>query len=330
MAVSFAHPFAALVALAGVVPIAITGMRLRDAHGARRALGLPEPRLLGLLVRPLALVCLFGLLGLAAARPSLSLQSDRTVRPGVQVIVALDGSRSMLAAQAPGKPQRWQRAVAFAQRLRDALPGVPMGISSFTNRLLPYLFPTSDVGTYDLVLEQSYGIERPPPSLTIDKWVTTFDPLNEVSVRQFFSPDVHRRVLVVLSDAETRSFSAASIRQHLRRTGTTPVVVRFWQPRERIFDGKSTTYLATQPDVLGGLRRAGWPAFGERDLGAALARIKRAVGTGPVVHVGYARSETPLAPWLALTGLLPLLLLVAPAAPRPSRTRHELSSPAAN
>jgi len=321
MAVTFAHPLAALVVLAGIVPVAISLRRLRDARRARRALGLPEPPALALLVRPLSLAVLFALLALAAARPVLSLQRERATRTDVQVIVSLDSSRSMLAAQAPGKPERWQRAAVFAHRLHNALPGVPMGISSLTNRLLPYLFPTSDARAYNLVLDQAYGIERPPPSLTIEKWVTTFDPLIEVSRREFFTPSVHRRVLVLLSDAETRSFSAETIRQHLERAGTTPVVVRFWQPGERIFNRDSASYIATQPGVLGGLRQAGWAAFNEQQLDAAVAHIKSVVGTGPVVHRGYDRRELSLAPWLALAALLPLLLLVAPAAPRPRLLR---------
>ena len=55
MAVTFAHPLAALVALAGVVPVAISLRRLRDARRARMALGLPEPPALALRVRPLSL-----------------------------------------------------------------------------------------------------------------------------------------------------------------------------------------------------------------------------------------------------------------------------------
>ena len=263
------------------MPIAVALVRLHTGRRVRRGLDLPEPPLYASLARPAALACLFALLGLAAARPTLRLEHVRTTRTDVQVVVALDSSRSMLAASAPGRPERWQRARAFARRLHSELPGVPMGLSSLTNRLLPYLFPTSDGRAYDLVLDQAYGIERPPPALTLDRWVTVFDPLTEVTLRRFFSPSVHKHVLVVLSDAEAHPFDARAVLQRLERAGTTPVVVRFWRPGERIFQRGSASYRATQPDALTPLRRAGWPAFSETQLDAAARFIRDAVGHRP-------------------------------------------------
>ena len=114
LSVTFAHPLAALSALAGIVPIAVALFRLRTGRRVRRGLDLPEPRLLALLARPVALACLFALLGLAAARPTLRLEHERTTRTDVQVVVALDSSRSMLAASAAGPA----RALAARQGVR--------------------------------------------------------------------------------------------------------------------------------------------------------------------------------------------------------------------
>ncbi|HJX48961.1 MAG TPA: hypothetical protein VJ375_14030 [Gaiellaceae bacterium] len=327
---TFAHPLAALAALAGVVPVAIALFRLRAGRRVRAGLGLSEPPLVALLARPLALACLFGLLGLAAARPSLRVQHERTTRTDVQVIVALDSSRSMLAASARGRPERWQRAREFAHRLQTELPGVPLGLSSLTNRLLPYLFPTSDPRAYNLVLDEAYGIQRPPPALTIDRWVTVFDPLGEVAVRRFFSPNVHKRVLVVLSDVETHAFDASAVLKRLERTGTTPVVVRFWHPGERIFERSSASYRATQPGALAPLRRAGWPAFSESQLAPALRFIRTAVGSGPVRRVAYAQEHTQLAPFLALSSFVLLLLLVLPGGYLPSLRSLRRATPRAS
>ena len=292
------------------MPIAVAVVGLRTERRARGELRLREPAVLARLARPAALACLFGLLGLAAARPSLRIEHSRLVRRDVQVEVVLDSSRSMLAASAANRPARWQRAEAFARRLRAEVPNVPMGLSSLTNRLLPYLFPTSDARAFDLVLDQAYGIQRPPPALTQDRWVTIFDPLGQVAVRRFFSPSVHRRVLVVLSDAEARPFDVGAVLRQLERAGTTPVVVRFWRAGERIFRSDSRTYRATQPDALDALRRAGWPAFSETQLGPAIRFIRGRVGSGPLVRVGYQREELHLATPIALAAFVPLLVLV--------------------
>ena len=318
MRLAFGEPLAALAALAGIVPITVALFRIGTARRVRRELRLPEPAWFTRLARPAALACLFVLLGLAAARPSLRIEHSRTARTDVQVMLALDSSRSMLAASAADQPARWQRAQAFARRLRAAIPSVPMGLSSLTNRLLPYLFPTSDRGAFDLVLDQSYGIQRPPPALTLDRWVTVFDPLSEAGLRGFFSPTVHKRLLVVLSDAEAHAFDAQGLRRRLNRSNTTPVVVRFWRPGERIFRTNSRSYRATQPNALTALRRAGWPAFSETQLGAAVRTIRATVGSGPLVEVGYRREDLKLAPFLALAAFVPLLVLVLPGGYVPS------------
>jgi hypothetical protein len=323
MDVTFATPLAALGGLAGVVPLTVALLRMRTARRLRRELGLDGPSAVARLTRPLALACVFGLLGLAAAQPSIRRQHERLARTDAELLVVLDSSRSMLAAAGPAGQPRYRRAVAFAHRLHAAFPQVPVGVSSLTNRLLPYVFPTSDTRTFDLVLDKVYGVERPPPALASDSWVTTFQPLNEVVVRHFFSPTVHKRVLVVLSDAETRPFDARVVLRHLRRADTMPVVVRFWRPDERIFTNgvTSESYRSTEPGALTRLHAAGWPAYRESDFGTVAGLVRRSIGSGPVARVGYERRDTPIAPMVALAALAPLLLLLAPGGRLPPARR---------
>jgi hypothetical protein len=262
------------------------------------------------LARPAELACLFVLLGLAAGRPFLWVGREHTIRTDVQVTVVLDSSRSMLAAPGPGRPERWQRARAFARLLPAELPGVAIGLSSLTNRVLPYVFPTTNLQAYDLVLDHAYGIQRPPPALTIDRWVTVFDPLIEVTRRAFFTPGVRKHVVVLLTDAEVRPFAARTLLRQLARAHAVPVVVRFWAPGERIFQPGSESYRATEPDSLARLRQAGWQAFPESEQDAALRAIRTAVGTGPTASAGYARDRWSLAPFFVVAAIVPLLLLV--------------------
>ena len=103
MTVTLATPFALLAGLVGLVPIAVALLRLRTARRLRRELGLEEPPVRARLARPIALACVFALLGLAAARPSIRVQHERTARTDAEVIVVLDSSRSMLAASGAGR-----------------------------------------------------------------------------------------------------------------------------------------------------------------------------------------------------------------------------------
>ncbi|MGZ4353407.1 MAG: hypothetical protein ACXVZ4_07670, partial [Gaiellaceae bacterium] len=50
--------------------------------------------------------------------------------------------------------------------------------------------------------------------------------------------------------------------------------------------------------------------FSETQLDAAVRRIHKAVGSGPIVPVGYAEDDVQLAPWLALAAFVPLALLL--------------------
>lgn len=323
MTITLATPLAGLAALAGVVPLAVLLLRARAAGRLRAELGLPDPPLRARLVRPIALTCAFGLLGLAAAQPSIRRQHERVIRTDAQLLVVLDNSRSMLASSSATGPPRYRRAIAFAHRLHTALPQLAVGVSSLSNRLLPYLFPTVDDRAFDAVLERAYGIQRPRPALDADHWVTSFGELAQVTSRRFFSPGVRKRLLVVLSDAETRPFEAKRLLRDLQDHGTTPFVVRFWHPDERIFrhDGKTESYHATQAGELRRLRAAGWQAYPETQLGNVVQRIRQTLGSGPVGRVGYLRRETSIAPMLALASLAALLLVLAPAGQLPSLRR---------
>jgi hypothetical protein len=306
MSIELATPIAALAGLAGLVPLAVWLVQSRRAGSLRRVLGLPEPAVPARIARPLALACAFTLLGLAAAQPLLARQRERHVRTDAQMLLVLDNSRSMLASSGPRTRPRFRRAALFARKL----PELPTGVAALNNRLLPYLFPTVDEQAFSSVVARAYGIQKPPPAIDPDPVATAFDQLNEVTTQTFFSPRARKRVLVVLSDAETRPFDARGTLAALHRARTTPVVVRFWHPGERI---PHALYRSTQPGALARLRAAGWPAYSETELPAVVRRVRTAIGSGPTANVGYRRSETSIAPAVALAALAPLLLVIIPA-----------------
>jgi hypothetical protein len=226
----------------------------------------------------------------------------------------------MLASLRPETPPRYQRAAALARRLHAELPELAAGLASLNNRLLPYLFPTVDGQAYEAVLSSAYRVQQPAPVIEADPVATTFDQLSQAASYRFFAPGAPKHVLVVLSDAETRPFDARQTLRALRRAGTTPIVVRVWHPGERIFrpDRSTEVYHSTQADELDRLRAAGWPAYSENELGAAVHRIREAIGPGPSKPVGYRRRKTSIAPMIALAVLAPLLLVAGGARRRRS------------
>jgi hypothetical protein len=221
----------------------------------------------------------------------------------------------MLAAGSPTGPTRIARAKQAAEQLRAAIPDVPAGVASFTDRVLPNLFPTPDAATFDATVERSIGIERPPPggnALT----VTTFDALAPVSTDAYFTPGRSRRVLVILSDAESVDFDLGLVRRALGpQSGVHTLLVRLGSTREHVYgrEGLPEADFHAEPTtqvVHRFVEATGGRAFGEGDLSAASAAIRAAVGHGPRVRTGSFSSSTDIGPYLVLAATLPLGFLI--------------------
>jgi Ca-activated chloride channel family protein len=127
-AVRFARPELLWLSL---VPVALSVVAFIAARRRRNALALVgrPAAVFGLLTRParsgwlgrIALFLAWTLLVLGAAGPRWGRGEADGVAVGRDVVIVLDLSRSMLAADMSGPPQRWQAAVAGAQDLVESL-----------------------------------------------------------------------------------------------------------------------------------------------------------------------------------------------------------------
>jgi hypothetical protein len=316
VSISFLTPIAGLVALLAVIPL-VALVRTRAVARVRRSrIGLSNPRLRAYILPGAALLAAAGSLGLAAMQPLVSLDEQRRVRTDAEAFVVLDTTRSMLASSTPDSPQRIARAKAAATVLQAALPTVPVGLASVTDRTLPHLFPSPDDEVFRATLEKSIGVERPPPVHTFSTRVTNLEALSAVATQSFYSPEAQRRLLVVLTDGESLPGTRARLAQLFRRPpGISTVFVHVWEREDRVFR-RRTPEPAYQPDPGSrpSLERlaaeVGGEVFGEDELAAAAQRSSELVGSGPSVVRGERRHDVPLAPYLAAAAFLPLGLLL--------------------
>ena len=109
----------------------------------------------------------------------------------------------MLARSGADAPTRLGRAKAAAIKLRSALPEIPVGVASLTDRTLPHLFPSADADVFRATVGLALDIEKPPPRSSFITNATSFDSLATVATQRFFSPPAARRAVVVLTDGET-------------------------------------------------------------------------------------------------------------------------------
>ena len=131
----------------------------------------------------------------------------------------------------------------------------------------------------------------------------------------YFTPGRARRLLVILSDAESRDFDVGLVRRLLgQQSGVRTVLVRIGSTREQVYrEGLPEADFRPEPTtqvVRRFVDATGGRAFGEGDLGAATAALRAAVGHGPRVKTGTFSSTTDLAAYFVLASVLPLGFLV--------------------
>jgi hypothetical protein len=236
----------------------------------------------------------------------------------------------MSARAAPGAPSRLDRARGFATRFRAGLAEVPTGVATFSDRVLPALLPTVDAAAFDATVRQAIGIDRPPPKSN-ERVATAYGLLQELPEGGSYAPGARRRLLVVLTDGESRPYVPARVVAPLRRTRTQLLVVRFWHADERVFAGTKPTSYRPEPETASlfdalGARAVGGRVFGEDDAAAAAAAARRSLGTGPTATAHVAGRPVALGPYAALAGFAVLALLLVrrggDGRAAPARVRH--------
>jgi len=315
MELAFLTPLGALLGLTALAPVwvfRILGRRVGTVR-ARLGLGRSPRRSVSWHVGALAAVC--ALFALAATQPVVATTRIAQERTDAQLFVVVDTSRSMLASARPGGPTRFDRALGVAQALADRLPEIPVGVASMTDRLLPHLFPTTDRRVLAATLGKTLSIESPGPSNVYSTRATTFDTLAAAPTLNYFPPSAKKRVLVVLTDGETRPLEEDLASALDRRPRIETVFVRIWQADERIYvtgiaefgysaDASSEVALERVASIIGGR------VVSEGDTEALRQHVVRTLGRGPTTDRKHEGNRLALMPWLTLAAFVPLSLIL--------------------
>ena len=322
-------PLGALAVMALILPLgaALHG-RMRVAAVARQ-LRLDPPRRWSLGARSVAVVAAAGLLGLAAAQPALTNETLVRERTDVAALFVLDTSRSMAASLTPTSTTRLARAITAAVQLRAAIPEVPSGVATFTDRVLPDLLPVVDVAGFDAVVRQAVTIEDPPPSTQTVR-ATSYAALDDIATGNYFAPGVARRVIVLLTDGESTPFDPSAVASQLGvHRGYRFLTIRFWNQSEAVFDANGRPEPAYRPDPTGRVLLAelasalGGRSFEENQTQAAMSYLRDVVGSGRTGSARRVFGREALAPYVAALALVVLALATVP----PGLFRRRLFAP---
>jgi CTP:molybdopterin cytidylyltransferase MocA len=311
MGVSFLTPLAGLFALTAVIPVAALLLMEGRARRLRQLFSLAAPRSRELVTAAVALALLPALVAVAATQPIVIHKRTLTERVDAQVFLVFDTSLSMSARGAPSAPTRLARAKQEAKALIPQLGDIPVGVATMTDRVLPSLMPTTNVGVALQTVDQSVRIDEPPPTLRYHGRASTLQALVPIAGDRLFPPGVKHPILVILTDGEEQApppFTGYSFAQQIP---IPPLLVHIWAPTERIYThGRvDPNYL---PDPSSGhvltnfARLTHGQVFRESDLKGLLRAIHAEAGSAParVAVLGYAR--IPLGPWFILAGVVPL------------------------
>jgi hypothetical protein len=314
MDLTFLTPMAAIFAVSALLPLGIYWFREQRAGQIRSALELEGPSVRSRVPLVLAVAAVPVLLGIAAAQPVLGTERSVPERTDAEALFVIDTSRSMLAADGPEGATRFDRAVEAVSAIRDRIPQVRSGIVSMTDRLLPHALPTTDRRVFEATLRRSIGVELPPPAFTYSTYATSYDVLAGIPQRRYFSPDAKKRVLVVLTDGESRPFGSQLGAAFPGKPPIQTVLVRFGNTDERIYTtGEPESYvpaknseqtIARVADLMGGR------AFPEDNVSAAGDAVAEIVGEGATNDRKIPGARVGLMPWVTLAAFLPLAFLL--------------------
>ena len=279
-------------------------------------LGIQPPGRRAAVVMGTAFVLLAIFVGLAAAQPVVSSRQGIKGRVDAETFFIFDVSRSMSARSGPTDPTRLARAREAAKQLRNELGDVPVGVASFTDRLLPHLFPTVSANTLLATMDRAIGVDRPPAGLPWgDNLGTKLGSIGDIATAGYFSPESRHRAAVVFTDGETLPDDISTLSKRLQQGNVRLYFVRLWGADERVYERGlvNTAYVPdpTSESQLDGLAgQLGTRVIEPDELDAAATDIRKVMGTGPSGVRGYELRSLQLSPYVFALSLLPLLFLL--------------------
>ncbi|HEY2902703.1 MAG TPA: VWA domain-containing protein [Polyangia bacterium] len=190
-----------------VAPAAVLGYALSFTHRRRLLARLGDAPLIARMASSVStarrvlrageVVLALALLALALARPQAGGRAKLTKQPGLDMVVALDFSRSMLAKDV--YPSRLERAKRELERLMDKLGGDRVGLVAFAGETLSYP-PTTDYAAVKLFWRDMGPWDMPVGGTAIGRAMrTSLDLLTRLRTQ---GGPTRAQVILLLTDGE--------------------------------------------------------------------------------------------------------------------------------
>ncbi|MDH7515669.1 MAG: VWA domain-containing protein, partial [Bacteroidota bacterium] len=153
----------------------------------------PERSRIRYVVRAVLVILAVGCLLLALAGPQVGTRYEEVKRSGIDLIVAVDVSASMLARDI--SPNRLEAARQQLRRLIERLQGDRIGIVVFSGEAYTQLPLTTDYGAAAMLAEIIDVESAPTPGTAVGKAI-------DLAVRSFSKSEGKNRAMILITDGE--------------------------------------------------------------------------------------------------------------------------------
>jgi Ca-activated chloride channel family protein len=153
-----------------------------------------------------AVACLF----IALARPHLFFRWDEETRSGIDLLVAVDCSKSMLTEDV--KPNRLERAKLAISDLADELPGDRLGLIAFAGDSFLQVPLTLDHDAFETAVQELDTDTIPRPGTDVGGAI-------DAAVNALKSQAANTKILVLVTDGEDLEGRAVAAAQNAAKAG---------------------------------------------------------------------------------------------------------------
>lgn len=170
----------------------------------------PDTSLFKSVLKVILLCLAFACLSIALVNPKIGTKLETVKREGVDIVFAVDVSKSMLAEDVA--PNRLEKAKQLVTQIINNLASDRVGIIAYAGKAFPQLPITTDYGSAKMFLQ----------SMNTDMLSSQGTAINEainLAKTYYDDDDQTNRVLIIISDGEDHSNVAAKVAEEASEEG---------------------------------------------------------------------------------------------------------------
>ena len=170
----------------------------------------PNTSLFKSILKVIVLCLAFACLAIALVNPKIGTKLETVKREGVDIVFAIDVSKSMLAEDIA--PNRLEKAKQLVTQIINNLASDRVGIIAYAGKAFPQLPITTDYAAAKMFLQ----------SMNTDMLSSQGTAINEaINLAKTYYDDAEQtnRVLIIISDGEDHSEEAAAVAKEASKEG---------------------------------------------------------------------------------------------------------------